>query len=55
MVTILQRDKAGFQRSQHSNRADDDEWRPQDEMYPDWGREFYLDQSGEPDDDKAQE
>jgi hypothetical protein len=55
MMTILQRDKAGFQRSQHSNRADDDEWRPQDEMYPDWGREFYLDQSGERDDDKAQE
>ena len=55
MVTILQRDKAGFQRSQHSNRADDDKWRPQHEMYPDGGREFYLDQRRERYDDQAKE
>jgi hypothetical protein len=55
MVTILQRDKAGFQRSQHRNRADDDERRPQDEMYPNRRREFHLDQSRERYDDQAKE
>src|SRR5437763_17082676 len=55
MVTILQRDKAGFKRSQHGNRADDDKRRPQREMYPNGGREFYLDQSGERYDGQAQE
>jgi len=55
MVTILQRDKAGFQRSQHRNRADDDERCPQDEMYPDRRREFHLDQSRERYDDQAKE
>ena len=55
MVTILQRDKAGFQRSQHCNRADEDEWRPQHEMYPDGGREYFLDQSRERYDDHAKE
>lgn len=55
MVTILQRDKAGFQRSQHGNRADDDERRPQHEMNPDGRREFYLDQSRERDDDQPEE
>jgi len=55
MVTILQRDKAGFQRSQHSNRAADDKWRPEHEMYPDRGREFYFDQSGERYDDQTKE
>ena len=54
MVTILQRDQAGFQRSQHGNRADYDKGRPQHEMYPDGGREFYLDQGRESDDDQAQ-
>ena len=54
MVTILQCDKAGFQGSQHGNRADDNERRPQHEMYPDRGREFYLDQSRQPNDDQAE-
>ena len=55
MVTILQRDEAGFQWSQHGNGADDDEWRPHHEMYPDRGREFHLDQSRERYDDQAKE
>jgi hypothetical protein len=55
MVTILQRDKAGFQRSQHSNRADDDKRRPQHEMYPNGRREFYLDQGRERYDDQTKE
>ena len=38
-----------------SDRADDDERRPQHEMYPDRRGKFYLDQSGEPDDDQAKE
>ncbi len=55
MVTVLQCNQAGFQRSQHGNRADDDKRRPQHEMYPEGGREFYLNQSRERYDDQPQE
>ena len=47
MVTVLQRDKPGFQRPQQGDRAADDERRPKGEMYPDRRGEFDLDQSSE--------
>ena len=55
MMTILQCDKPGFQRSQHCNRAADDKRRPQHEVHPYGRREIYLNQSRECHDDQAQE
>ena len=55
MVTVLHRDKTGLQGTQHGDGADDNEWRPQNEMHPDRRCKFYLDQGGEADDDRAKE